>query len=442
MLRQANLSRLKSEWASLVIFSRREWIIWSSYRMNAWMWFLDVLINTTIFFMLSLLTRGSGADFFPYGTDYVTFVVLGLCVHYISWTNLGDPYKRVACIYWGGTMDLYLLSPLSYFTPFMGIMFRSVIDDYPRVLLSILFGGLAFRREFNTESPGRWALGFLLLTLLATFGIGIISASSFYLFNFKQQTEPVRFLFQDVIVALTAGVLLPAVRAAATATGRRQLHPAHLCAGCAAPVDRARRRPRCAGAAAAIRAAALAYQRGHVGAGGHDVDCAAFGLVHVRARHRACAQGRNADPMAVAPIIELCHIVKQFRVHASWLRTKPLLAVDDVSLAIQPGEIFGLLGPNGAGKTTLIKVMAGLLAADAGEGRVLGYDILRQHKDIRANVSLVAPTADVGTDNNLTVLQNLEFWAVVYNLDPAIRERALRNSWSFSAWPSTLPSGP
>jgi ABC-2 type transport system permease protein len=208
MWRETTLSRLRSEWASLVIFSKREWIIWLSYRMNAWMWFLDVLINTTIFFMLSLLMRGSGADFFPYGNDYVTFVVLGLCVHYISFTNLGDPYNRVARIYWGGTMDLYLLSPLSYFTPFMGIMFRSVIDDYPRVLLSILFGGLLFGAHFNTVHLGA-SVGFLALTLLATLGLGIISASSFYLFNFKQQTEPVRFLIQDVIVALTAGYFYP-----------------------------------------------------------------------------------------------------------------------------------------------------------------------------------------------------------------------------------------
>lgn len=202
------LARLRSEWASLVIFSKREWIIWLSYKMNAWMWFLDVLINTTIFFLLSLLTQGSSASFFPYGTDYVTFVALGLCVHYISYTNLGDPYTRVARIYWGGTMDLFLLSPLSYFTPMMGIMFRSVIDDYPRVVLSVLFGGVLFGATFNTAHWGA-ALGFLALTLLSTFGLGMISASSFYLFNFKQQTEPVRFLFQDVIIALTAGYFYP-----------------------------------------------------------------------------------------------------------------------------------------------------------------------------------------------------------------------------------------
>jgi ABC-2 type transport system ATP-binding protein len=88
----------------------------------------------------------------------------------------------------------------------------------------------------------------------------------------------------------------------------------------------------------------------------------------------------------------------------------------NIDLAIRPGAILGLLGPNGAGKTTLIKILAGLLRPDSGGGTVLGYDLLRQHAEVRARVSLVAPTADVGIDNNLTVRQNLAFWAPIYGL--------------------------
>lgn len=88
----------------------------------------------------------------------------------------------------------------------------------------------------------------------------------------------------------------------------------------------------------------------------------------------------------------------------------------DIDLAIAPGTILGLLGPNGAGKTTLIKILAGLLRPDSGCGTVLGFDLLRRHADVRARVSLVAPTADVGIDNNLTVRQNLAFWAPIYGL--------------------------
>ncbi|MEO7001378.1 MAG: ABC transporter ATP-binding protein [Ktedonobacterales bacterium] len=95
-------------------------------------------------------------------------------------------------------------------------------------------------------------------------------------------------------------------------------------------------------------------------------------------------------------------------------------ALRDVELRVQAGAVLGLLGPNGAGKTTLIKILAGLLRPDSGGGSVLGYDLLRQHNQIRAHVGLVAPTADVGIDNNLTVRQNLEFWASVYGLHGAL----------------------
>lgn len=95
----------------------------------------------------------------------------------------------------------------------------------------------------------------------------------------------------------------------------------------------------------------------------------------------------------------------------------------NIDLAIPSGAILGLLGPNGAGKTTLIKILAGLLRPDSGGGTVFGYDLLRQHAEVRARVSLVAPTADVGIDNNLTVRQNLAFWAPIYGLR-GVRGRA------------------
>ena len=196
------------EWDALKMFSKRELIIWLSYKMNSTMWILDTLFTTIIFFVLSLVTRGSNINFFPYGNNYVSFVVLGLFVHFISYTNLGDPFTRVSRIYWGGTMDLYMLSPLSYYTPMFGIMFRGVIDDYPRSILALLFGWLFFGAVFAFHSPLLLLL-ILFLILISTFGIGIMSASSFYLFNFKQKTEPIKFIFQDVIIALTAGYYYP-----------------------------------------------------------------------------------------------------------------------------------------------------------------------------------------------------------------------------------------
>src|SRR5262245_59177329 len=124
------------------------------------------------------------------------------------------------------------------------------------------------------------------------------------------------------------------------------------------------------------------------------------------------------------------------------------VVLDDVDFRVDKGEIVGLLGPNGAGKTTLIKVLCGLLVPEAGGGTVLGHDLIRHPERVRARVSLVAPTADVGTDNNLTVRQNLDFWALVFGL------RGKEKDWRIdavlatveladarNAWPMHLSAG-
>jgi ABC-2 type transport system ATP-binding protein len=116
-----------------------------------------------------------------------------------------------------------------------------------------------------------------------------------------------------------------------------------------------------------------------------------------------------------APAIDVRGIGKRYKQTGhGWVAV-----LSDVNLRVETSAVLGLLGPNGAGKTTLIKVLAGLLRPDTGGGSVLGFDLLRQHDEVRARVSLVAPTADVGIDNNLTVRQNLAFWAPIYGLHGA-----------------------
>lgn len=122
--------------------------------------------------------------------------------------------------------------------------------------------------------------------------------------------------------------------------------------------------------------------------------------------------------------------------------------LQDVHLRVSEGAILGLLGPNGAGKTTLIKILAGLLRPDRGGGMVLGYDLLRQHAKIRGQVSLVAPTADVGIDNNLTVRQNLAFWAPIFGLYGSLARiridgllERLNLSDKADAWPMHISAG-
>src|SRR4026207_1830103 len=58
-------------------------------------------------------------------------------------------------------------------------------------------------------------------------------------------------------------------------------------------------------------------------------------------------------------------------------------AVDGVSFAVQPGEVFGLLGPNGAGKSTLIRMLTTLLPPTSGIGRVAGFDVVKQSDGVR-----------------------------------------------------------
>lgn len=143
-------------------------------------------------------------------------------------------------------------------------------------------------------------------------------------------------------------------------------------------------------------------------------------------------------------IVDVRGIGKSYRVN----RYESVVVLREIDLSIAEGAVLGLVGPNGAGKTTLIKLLAGLLKPDRGTGTVLGYDLLRQHREIRARVSLVAPTADVGIDNNLTVRQNLTFWAPVYGLrGHAARERIdellerldLRDRADF--WPMHISAG-
>ena len=85
------------------------------------------------------------------------------------------------------------------------------------------------------------------------------------------------------------------------------------------------------------------------------------------------------------------------------------LAVDDVTLAIRPGEIMALLGPNGAGKTTLIGCVAGLVKPTAGTIRVLGFDVERDHRAARRLVGLVPQ--EINFDPFFDVEESLRFQA-------------------------------
>ena len=88
--------------------------------------------------------------------------------------------------------------------------------------------------------------------------------------------------------------------------------------------------------------------------------------------------------------------------------------VTDLTLQVQPGEIFGFLGPNGSGKTTSIRMLCGLLTPDSGSGTCLGFDILTESAEIKRNVGYMTQRFSFWDD--LSIRENLDFVARVYEM--------------------------
>jgi len=90
------------------------------------------------------------------------------------------------------------------------------------------------------------------------------------------------------------------------------------------------------------------------------------------------------------------------------------LAVDQLSISIPAGKVFGFLGPNGAGKTTTVRMLAGLIAPTSGTARVAGLDLGLDNKAIRKSVGILTETP--GLYGDLTALQNLVFFGGLYEV--------------------------
>ena len=96
-------------------------------------------------------------------------------------------------------------------------------------------------------------------------------------------------------------------------------------------------------------------------------------------------------------------------------------ALNGLTFDVQPGEMFGLIGADGAGKTTAIRLMCGLLKADAGDVRVLGHDPVREHRRLTEKVGYLSQRFSLYGD--LTIDENIAFFAVVHGVPDYHRRR-------------------
>jgi len=124
--------------------------------------------------------------------------------------------------------------------------------------------------------------------------------------------------------------------------------------------------------------------------------------------------------------IEISHLRRVYRATIGTLRrtVKEVVAVDDISFSIRPGELFGLLGPNGAGKTTTVKMLATLLLPTAGTATIQGLDIIKDANEVRRRIGFIFG-GERGLYWRLSAIDNLRYFASLYHVDPAVSKKRI-----------------
>ena len=112
------------------------------------------------------------------------------------------------------------------------------------------------------------------------------------------------------------------------------------------------------------------------------------------------------------PALLVEHVTKRFVVGR---KKPPVIAIEDVSLRLERGEIHGILGANGSGKSTLIRLVCGLLTLDEGRVEVFGHDIERDEMAVKRLINRVS--VDAAFFKKLSPMENLLFAARLYGLD-------------------------
>ena len=119
-------------------------------------------------------------------------------------------------------------------------------------------------------------------------------------------------------------------------------------------------------------------------------------------------------------IVKVTNLVKRY---------KELIALDNFSLQIEKGEVFGLLGPNGSGKSTTINCILSLLTYDKGEVELFGERMTANRRDLKRRIGLVSQ--NVAVFDELTVRENVDFFCGLYIENKAERERLVDRAISF-----------
>jgi len=105
-------------------------------------------------------------------------------------------------------------------------------------------------------------------------------------------------------------------------------------------------------------------------------------------------------------VLEINNIVKKF---------DKKIVIDNLSLSVEAGQIYGFLGPNGAGKTTTIKMIVGLIGIDKGSIKIQGIDVVSNHEKAMENIGAIVENPDLY--DYLSGLDNLKLYARIHNID-------------------------
>ena len=123
----------------------------------------------------------------------------------------------------------------------------------------------------------------------------------------------------------------------------------------------------------------------------------------------------------MTPAIEAEHLAKRYGAQE---------ALRDVSLAVQPGELFGLVGPDGSGKTTFLRILACQLHPSGGTARVGGIDAVVDPGGVKRQIGYMSQRFSLS--ETLTVLENLLYVAEVWGVPPAARRQRIARLMEFS----------